>query len=137
MLLFQAAFRETREETGVELDLSFIPVMVGGWNIASSRDRHINDHYIIYLSRARSEQLQLDNWEISRAQWKPINDLMPLLDTLIDGKFAQYLQPVSGVGQDTDQYSGPLLFGLRRYLRGLAIEVVHGQDTTTRRVVFI
>jgi 8-oxo-dGTP pyrophosphatase MutT (NUDIX family) len=75
----EAAVRESREECGVELDDAFQLQLAGGWNIAAARDHRINDHFLIYVGRARSEALHLDEHEITEAKWVPLATLQPLM----------------------------------------------------------
>jgi 8-oxo-dGTP pyrophosphatase MutT (NUDIX family) len=75
----QAALRESHEETGVQIDDSFPLYLAGGWNLAAARDNLINDHFLIYVSRALHEGFNLDQHEITDAKWVELDLLKPLL----------------------------------------------------------
>lgn len=116
-LAIETASREAFEETGVSLDPAFKKSLLGGWNVASSRDNKINDHYLIFSGKALNEELHLDNVEISKAKWFSIVYLLPLLDKLDDGAGFQ------AVDFEGARFDSSMLFALRRYVRGHAIDV--------------
>jgi 8-oxo-dGTP pyrophosphatase MutT (NUDIX family) len=89
----ETALRKSREECGVELDDAFQLQLAGGWNFAASRDRRINDHFLIYVGRALSEAIQLDDRDITQAKWVPLATLQPLMVRIARQRF--YFSPFS------------------------------------------
>merc|ERR1712183_927867 len=50
----EAALRECHEETGIELDDSFQPLLGIGYQQPRSRDGAVNDHFLLFIVRAKS-----------------------------------------------------------------------------------
>lgn len=127
----ETAVREAGEETGVQLDPAFAPLLVGGWNSAGYSDRKVNNHYLIFLSRARSEAIELDNVEITAARWVPIAQLQPAIDRLKEDETAWALD------HDGQMYSTALLFAVRRYQRGQALNGRQVHEGLKFRTVYL
>ena len=70
--------RELREEVGSKLDASFVPRYVGGWQLCAARDKLVNDNFSAFAVRAVSEQLTLDNTEVTAAHWFDCDHLLKL-----------------------------------------------------------
>ena len=64
-----AAVREIKEETGVGLDESFTPLLGVGYQQPASRDGIINDHFLLFVVKAKSKELKIDFTEIQGAKW--------------------------------------------------------------------
>lgn len=73
--------REAQEETGVQTDPAFQPVLVGGWQMARARDDRINDNFKAYVLRAASERFEVDGVEIAEARWFDVQQLLALYAT--------------------------------------------------------
>jgi len=72
--------REAIEDVGVQLDNSFAPVVVGGYNNKQARyDGAINDNFTCYAVKAKSEIIHLEEFEISQGKWFPISELTEIL----------------------------------------------------------
>ena len=61
--------REIKEELGLELDPSFKPVYVGGYNKACARDNLINDNFSVFVVKATGTDVTIDQAEITEARW--------------------------------------------------------------------
>lgn len=75
-----AALREACEETTVEIDTSFEPLFVGSVNQPKSRDGRINDHFMLFVAKAKSEDVRVVD-EVSAVRFFDIDALIALLDT--------------------------------------------------------
>jgi hypothetical protein len=53
----------------LEADLSFDPLFLGGWTIASAREGHINDNFFCFLLRSKNTIVNLEEFEIDDARW--------------------------------------------------------------------
>ena len=71
----EAALRETSEETSLELDTSFVPVLCASYDQPQSRDGKINDHFGLYAVKAKSIDVKpLD--EVTKVRWFEISKLV-------------------------------------------------------------
>jgi len=68
---FDALVREVKEEVGVTLDADFPPRYLGGWQEARARDDKISDNFSIFIVKASSEAVRVDNVEVEQAVWLP------------------------------------------------------------------
>ncbi len=68
--------RELREEVSAELDDGFLPVYLGGWQIARARDKLVNDNFSAFVVRAKSEAFAVDGNEVVDARWFDCADLV-------------------------------------------------------------
>eukprot|EP00808_Paulinella_micropora_P012442 g81919.t1 len=120
---FETAEREAFEEAGVRLDQKAKVWLVGGWNVAGSRERVINDHYLIYIGKAASEDIRVDGREIKEAKWIEVSQLLEALD---QGK------PHPEVPRSIEfrgvVYARSLLHAVRRWHQGKAFELVRTSD---------
>ena len=72
---YQALIRECGEELGVEVDLTFDAVYLGGWQQGRARDNEINDNFTVLCMRLKTEDFFVDGIEIARAgfiEFKPL-----------------------------------------------------------------
>jgi len=72
----EAALRECHEETSIELDDSFKPLLGMGYQQPRSRDGSINDHFLLFIVRAKSMEIKLDKNELQAAEWFEIAPLV-------------------------------------------------------------
>ena len=71
----EAALRETTEETTLELDKSFVPVLCASYDQPQSRDGCINDHFGLYAVKAKSIDVKpLD--EVTKVKWFEISKIV-------------------------------------------------------------
>lgn len=71
--------REVHEECGITLEEDDKSVAyLGGWSVSLARDNYSNDNLSMFAVRATSEDLKVDQKEISEARWF---EWRPLLDT--------------------------------------------------------
>jgi 8-oxo-dGTP pyrophosphatase MutT (NUDIX family) len=68
--------RELGEEVGSELDLSFAPRYLGGWQISKARDKLTNDNFSSFVVRAKTADFAVDGKEIVAAKWFDRTELM-------------------------------------------------------------
>lgn len=84
--------REINEEVGVELDSSFETMWVGGWHDHSYGEARVNDNFHTMVVKSKSLEFQVDGFEIKKAQWVSIDELVGLREYKIDGeKVCEYL----------------------------------------------
>mmetsp|Transcript_22292 Transcript_22292/g.31167 ORF Transcript_22292/g.31167 Transcript_22292/m.31167 type:complete len:221 (-) Transcript_22292:175-837(-) len=72
----ETALRECEEETGVEIDPSFLPLLGAAYQQPMSRDGLINDNFFYFLVRAKSMNLRVDESEIQGAKWFNVDELV-------------------------------------------------------------
>eukprot|EP00457_Paulinella_chromatophora_P009407 gb/GEZN01009474.1/.p1 GENE.gb/GEZN01009474.1/~~gb/GEZN01009474.1/.p1 ORF type:complete len:424 (+),score=60.02 gb/GEZN01009474.1/:102-1274(+) len=114
----ETATRECFEEAGARLDPNSTVWLVGGWNIAASRDRRINDHYNIFLGKAATEDFRVDGNEITEGKWVAVDLLMRAIkENNKDEKRNSFL--IDGV-----LYAAPMCFAVQRWQNRQGLEVV-------------
>lgn len=64
-----AALREVVEETALEIDADFTPLLGLCYDQPKSRDGVINDHFMLFFVRAQHMQLEVDFEELEDARW--------------------------------------------------------------------
>uniref|UniRef100_A0A6V3QBM6 Nudix hydrolase domain-containing protein n=2 Tax=Lotharella globosa TaxID=91324 RepID=A0A6V3QBM6_9EUKA len=70
----ETAIREVDEETGVELDDSFVPLLGLGYQQPCSRDGLINDHFLYFLVKAKTKTIKLDETELQGGKWFDVKE---------------------------------------------------------------
>eukprot|EP00808_Paulinella_micropora_P006663 g31772.t1 len=118
----ECAIRECFEEAGAKPDPHSKIYMMGGWNVAGSRELYVNDHYNIYLTHAASESYKADGDEILEAQWISVG---LLLDALQHGK--QHPKSPRIIVHKEVYYNAMLLHAIKRWKTGQGF-VVFMQD---------
>ena len=71
----QAALRETQEETTLELDKTFVPVLCASYDQPQSRDGCINDHFGLYAVKAKSIFVKPKD-EVKDCRWFEVSKLV-------------------------------------------------------------
>eukprot|EP00930_Biecheleria_cincta_P096900 TRINITY_DN88672_c0_g1_i1.p1 TRINITY_DN88672_c0_g1~~TRINITY_DN88672_c0_g1_i1.p1 ORF type:complete len:366 (-),score=44.93 TRINITY_DN88672_c0_g1_i1:112-1176(-) len=79
-----AVRREVFEEVGLELGEEMS--LVGGWQHPRSRDNIVNNIFCVFVTTARTRNIQVDGKEIVEAQWFPLASMPSLADTSTSGK---------------------------------------------------
>eukprot|EP00658_Telonema_sp_P-2_P003295 TRINITY_DN11215_c0_g1_i4.p1 TRINITY_DN11215_c0_g1~~TRINITY_DN11215_c0_g1_i4.p1 ORF type:complete len:146 (+),score=27.56 TRINITY_DN11215_c0_g1_i4:78-515(+) len=67
--------RQVQEEVGVELDPTFEPLLAANYNQPRARDGAVNDHFMLFVVRAKSKTLRIDHNEVQQAKWFDVNQL--------------------------------------------------------------
>lgn len=113
------AIREASEEVGIKLDVNFVPRLIGLWNIGGRCGKKINDTMFCYIMKAESTNLQLDEFEISKAKWFKIDDLKEVINMAVnkenrEGNYAFW----SYITYNGEKFGYPYLLWLDNYLKG-------------------
>jgi len=74
----RAIKREVFEEVGLDLDDSFAPLYLGGYQTCRSRDQQVNDNFSIFAVRVLPGTVCIDGSEIVEARWFRINELLSI-----------------------------------------------------------
>jgi len=77
---YNAAIREVKEETGAEVDESYPPLVVGGWQTPHYHPFATSDVHIVFLLRAKSMTLNPDKTEIDDAKWIRVEDVRAVVN---------------------------------------------------------
>lgn len=114
------ALREADEEVGIKIDDSFEPKVIGFWNIGGRCGGKMNNVMTCYIIKAKSLELNLDNFEITTAKWFKIDDLKNVIDMAknkenITGKyiFWSHVNDLNG-----EKFGYPYLLWINNYLNG-------------------
>ena len=97
------AFREVKEETGIQLDQKFITKVCGLWNIANARTGKINDTLVCYLVKAEEDDFELDTFEVSDGRWFDKSFLMEAFSNL---KASEKWNSTEDLSSDFIEYKG-------------------------------
>ncbi|GAB5354926.1 hypothetical protein AAMO2058_000161300 [Amorphochlora amoebiformis] len=134
------ALRECREETGVEIDPSFTPVVGIAYQQPASRDGTINDHFMLFVVKAKSTDLNLDTNEIQGAHWFDIHVMLDawkeeqtkLKEEVKKAKGGIVAQPAT-VTVDGKVVGSMELLCMERYMTGKAHPIAYVYLSRTRR----
>jgi len=78
--VLECALRECEEETQCQIDSSIPPLLGLVYNQPNARDGIINDHFMLFIVRAKSTDLVVDKTELTDARWFPIAELVKIWD---------------------------------------------------------
>lgn len=119
---YEGMKRELREETGVEVDPDYAPLLVCVSNQPRARDNHVNDHWNLFVVRAMSTDYTLDPHELATAHWFPKRQLLELARDLGMKEGSDWV-----TAPDGQTFHPLLLRGLHNWQRGKYLERTNAQ----------
>lgn len=122
----EAALRECQEETQVALDETFDSRLVVCYNSSKARDQRINDHFMLFLVKAKSKDLRTDENEVIAAEWFDVATLTAgwnaALSALGEGEQIPRSVEIPGIKGDANKFGSMELMGLDRFVRGVSYQ---------------
>ena len=122
----EAALRECQEETQVALDETFDSRLVVCYNLSKARDQRINDHFMLFLVKAKSKDLRADENEVFAAEWFDVATLTAgwnaALSALGEGEQIPRSVEIPGIKGDANKFGSMELMGLDRFVRGVSYQ---------------
>jgi 8-oxo-dGTP pyrophosphatase MutT (NUDIX family) len=123
----EAAMREAHEEVGVQVDESFRAHLALHYNIARSREGRVNEHFDLFIGRAKTLEFKIDTREVEAARWFPVRDLVEAFDHAEAAAMAANESLPKSVSFPDDLAVGSMeLFALAQWARKLSRPPVKG-----------
>ncbi|XWV26564.1 hypothetical protein QJ857_gp0503 [Tupanvirus soda lake] len=126
-LNLETAKREMFEEVGLEYDSRFEPKFIGMWNISGRNNGKINDVMTCYVIKAKSFTLKLDDFEIVKAKWFKINDLIPITNMINNNFNENTTEPINmmTIKHDKEKYGYPYFLWINNWLNNKYFDFVN------------
>jgi 8-oxo-dGTP pyrophosphatase MutT (NUDIX family) len=112
--ILETCVREAKEEVDVDMDPSFPPLYLGGWNIKKAKYGEINDNLSCFAIKATSDVFKVDGIEITKAEWFQIEYLLSI-NTNVELTSSSHSSPIE---HDGTRFSYVMLKWLKNYMDG-------------------
>lgn len=144
-LAHETAIKEAQEEVGIEINREKPLKCCGIWNKAhhawnvklgeEERNTRVNDVMICFSGYAKTEKITVDGFEIEKAKWFEIDDLIKIRNEMKQNKKGLY-DPNTKVGMgntveyDGNTFSSITLEWLNNFVEGKCWDIQEIEDTT-------